>query len=300
MKKNTPLKSFLISSFMAFIVFLNTACTFPDKLPDWENLFDYKPDKLKFGITTAEEFSTITKFYEPEKISEYIIFTTHPADQNVFKEIRVGFRNKKLDWIEYTLKDKIELSKIQTIYGIPQNINSEYSNVFDYYDYFFFNVATGKDHKYAQNFTFFEIPEIATEIKNIAKQIPDWKKLNDMILLDLKIGSTTEADFKAKYPALSEFVKETQPSTSVYTIRKTLDKPLALYNKIELVFHSGLLECISLTPRNMLLDNFLKTYKNDYKIENINDKYAFYEFKNFAVLVDKENKKIANIGLFSE
>ncbi|MFH0702717.1 MAG: hypothetical protein V2B14_04165 [bacterium] len=289
---------------LLILVIFNSACKFPDNTVDWQSINTYQPNKIQFGKTTVDEFKKLCPNSTIEKAGNDIeIFNTEPENKNKddYKKIRVGFKNKKLDWLEFTLnKDKkIEMAKFVRLYDSPRDINTRYSDVLDYYDYVFFNISTDKDHSYAKSITVFEIPKISSEESTIGDQIPDWQNLNTASFLNLKPGYTLETEFNKMYPDLKAYNTDKFDTTSIYTLDKELGRAKLYYKKIILTFNNGLLSWISLVPQNLSLENALKIYGANYTVESIDSKYDFYDFSNFIFVVDKVQQKIINIGIIS-
>ncbi|OGH99186.1 MAG: hypothetical protein A2104_08550 [Candidatus Melainabacteria bacterium GWF2_32_7] len=281
-------------------VVLVSACKFPDNVLDWHNIAGYKLDKLKFGITTVDDFIKLTPDAKPESIDKsIIIINTEPTSNDIYKRIRVGFRDKKLDWIDFGIANKIEMSKIIDLYGKPRNINSNYSKTLDYYDYDFFNIATDKKHTSAKSINIFDIPDLKNHKLTVINGIPSLKDLGKTNFLNLKPGITLEIDFQAKYPDLEAFKKDKFDKISIYTLDNELGKAKTYYKKVIVVFNSGLLSWINLIPQSLTLQEALKLYGSNYKIEPMNSKYVFYNYTDFVLLVDKAQKKVKNIGIVS-
>lgn len=277
---------------------LTSACKFPDNLPDYQNLLSYRMDKLAFGKTTEAEFEKLSDGKPAEKVGKDIqIFLSSPASKDFYEQVRVGFRNDKLDWIEFTLNKDIEMSKIVQIYNNPRAINSAYSKVLDYYDYGYFNISTDKKRTLAKHITFFDIPQsIKKEPQiNLGNKIPAWQNLKKNGFLNLHPGITIETDFNRDYPYLSQFKKDNSDTDSTYRITQGLAG--TNYKKADLVFNNGLLSWINIVPQNLSLNDFIKTYGSAYKLEKFNAKFDIYDFAEFVLIVNRAQKKVVNIGI---
>jgi hypothetical protein len=286
----------LILTLLAVITF-TSACKFPDSLPDWKSIKEYRPDLIQFGTTTADDFAALVQSKPDQTIGDIVFFVTEPPENSFYKKVRVGFKENKLDWIEFTLNDNFQISRFTEVYGKPFHINNTYSNILDYYDYGFFNISTDKQHIYAKAITIFEIPKVLQTI-DLGKLIPDWKNLSTANFLGLKPGYSLETDFNSSYPELIP-VKAGKNSLSVYILDRELGKAKSQYRKIELVFNNGLLNWVSLIPQDIYLDQVIKIWGSQYTLESINTKYDLYDFSNTVIVVDKKNKKVVKIGIIS-
>jgi len=290
------LKELYLIIALLFSSILVSACKFPDNIPDWQNIKDYKPDIIKFGETTADDFADLVQSKPDQKIGDVVIFSTCPPETSIYKKIRVGFKNNKLDWIEFTLSDNFEISKFTNILGEPPHINNTYSDSLDYYDYNFFNISTDKQHTFAKNITIFEKPE---KIIDLGKFIPDWKNLNNSNFLGLKPGYSLEADFNTAFPELISAKSTNKGNASVYILDKQLGKAKLQYKRIELVYRNSLLSWISFIPQDLQLNQLVKAWGSQYTVESVNTKYDMYDFSNVIAVVNKVSKKVVKIGVIS-
>ena len=285
--------------FLFAVIALNSAWTFPDNILDYQNIFDYQLTTLKFGKTRINEFTKLVKSQPQKKVQDYDIFVTNPTESDVYNKIRTGFRKDKLDWIEFTLSNRVEISKFIELYGKPRNINTSYSQTLDYYDYGFFNVSTDKKHEMAKNITLFSLSIQHDSLESnldLGEKIPEWQYLNKVNFLNLKPGATFESDFNDLYPNLKPN-QSNNNLTTTYILDRELGKAKSQYKNVILNFENGLLNWISISLQDLSLDNALKVYGTNYKIEKINNDYDIYNFPNFSLVVNKKQKKVINIGL---
>lgn len=294
------LKAFYLMICFLFLNLLSVACKFPDNILDLQNIKTYKLDKIKFGQTTIEEFTSLVGVKPDYTIENVDIYNTVPVNNVVFKKIRVGFKDKKLDWIEFYLNGDIELATIADIYGKPDNINQSYSKIFDYYDYKFFNISTDKQHKFARTITIFDMPESSHEtIIDLSSFIPKWQDLKKRNILGLKPGYSLESDFNDLYPDLLS-VKNNKTDYSVYILDKELGKAKSQYESIELVFINGLLNWIYLVPLEINLNQLISLWGKEYQVESISKKHELYDFNGIIAVVNKNNKKVVKIGIITD
>lgn len=293
-------KNFIFLTAIFLTVILNSACKYPDNLPNWQDLASFKLKKLQFNKTSLNDFKILTSENPSQKVGSNIdIFNTIPAEKNIYNKIRVGFKDKKLDWIEYSLNQNIEMSKFVEIYGKPREVNSKYSKLYDYYDYGFFNVATDKEHTNAKFLTLFEIYQpfvIKSKPESIVKEGQDISFRN---FLDLKPGITLEDDFNKAYPALKPHKSDKFDTQSTYFLDEELGRAKAICKKAVIVFNNGLLSWINLVPQSLSIDDAIKKYGTAYKMEQMDYRYVLYDFSTFVLVVNKTTKKVVNVGIIS-
>lgn len=289
-----------IKILILFMIILSiSGYKFPDNIPDWQNLRNFKLDKFSFGKTTANDFAKLVPEAVPEQAEKgNLIFTAESPDESLYKRVRLGFRNNKLDWVEFALNSSIKMSQIIQIYGKPESINTKYSNILDYYNYGFFNISTDKNHEFAKSINIFETfllkNKTAANTASLSG-VPFWQNLNKSDFPDLKPGITLETDFNDKYPGIIRYKKDKNSNTSIYMF----NMKTGIYKNIIISFNNGLLSWINLTPQKLPLANALKAYGAGYKIEHINKNYDFYDYKNFILVIDKTEKKVVSIGILA-
>lgn len=290
-------KIFCIAYLLIFLVF-SCAYKFPDKTPEWESINSYIPEKLEFQKTSLDEAKVLMPGVTVNNLDANIdLIRTTPENGELFSEINVGFRNKTLDWIEFVLNQKIEMKKIVDSYGLPGTINTDYSKVMDYYNYENFNVSTDKSHQTARSITVFNVSqkqEKKVKTDNLEKTVCLFDKFPN-----LKPGITTEAGFKNDYPDLLPYMEDDFDVNSCYTLIEELDESQKAYKKAFVKFENGLLSWIGLIPVDNDLQKMLNKINETYKIEKINEDYDFYTFRNFILVVNRQTKKINQIGLIN-
>lgn len=277
---------------------LNCACSFPDKLPVWDDLPSYKLQTLKFAQTTAEQFRVLSPNISgrPEG-TDIFIFGENITDNDSYKGVRIGFKNEKLDWIEFALLDGTKIADFVYYYGKPDNINTKYSKLYDYYDYGFFNVSTDKSHNYAYNLTLFDNPYDLDKTTEIDSDIPSIAQLN--YSRKLKPGYLSEEYFREKYPAAKAIKKNEFDTDSVYLLKNELGRSSVLYDTVQLNFKNGILLSVYLQPKNVFLQRIQGLYGKSRKIQVLNESYEIHEYPNFFVTVNKATKKIKSIAIVS-
>lgn len=276
---------------------INSACIFPDKLPEFNKLKNYSPQIIEYGNTTLEKFKQITPNISNLDIENYTdgisIIKLEPALTDFYSLVRVGFKNNKLDWLEFKLAKDINISEFISIYGNPSNINSTYSKNLDYYNYTFFNISVDKNNKFAQCITYFSSAPV---INISAKQkMKFFQKFSD-----LEPGITTESDFTAKFPGITPIIDNKTETSSVYVLQDELGNARYYYDKAILKFEHGILTWINLIPKNLPLNACLKTINTNYKKEKVNSDYDIYDFSKFILVIDSKTKMVKSIGVFSK
>lgn len=258
---------------------------------DWKNIESEPFEPVMFGHTSYKEFKKQYKYFKKTTAPEGQIILSNKKPQEPYSEIRAGFKEGKLDWIEFILKKENSLEDFLSLYGTPKNINKAHSEYYNYYDYGYFNVSTDKTEKNFYSITFFEAPELDETYNRINGSIPSILELN--FPLTFIPGEYLEMDFAEDYP--SYFPKFNKNGTKTYTIK---DNILKDYKKVELVFENGILSFISLYPNKVKLNIIVETYGMVDKVYTADNK-LIYEYKNFTVVTDSKNNVI-NIGLFAK
>ena len=289
---------FFRALFVLLTVVFCCSCKFNEKLPDWQNLKNYKPDDLKFGETKMLDFKN--KYPDITGKSEndgLYIFSENLADNKLYSRIRIGFNHDSLDWIEFSLNNNVEVSKFESIYGTPKTVNTSYSTDYDYLNYDFFSVTTDKDHKIAYTINIFDLPNILQSIHPINAKMPNYNEFNS--IQDLKPGILTEAEFHEKYTGLTPYKKDKFDTNSVYTLTDELNGGKKLYKKVIFNFNNGLLSSIYLTPENLAFDEIAQYYGTPLKIEPLAIPYQLYEYENFLIVVSENDKTVRNIAIIT-
>ena len=287
------------------LVIINSGCVFPDKLPDLKKLKTYSPEKLDYAQTTLDKFKKSCTKIPDSNIEIYTdgvaIIKLKPAETDTYNLIRVGFKNHKLDWIEFNLAPIVKISKLVSIYGNPTDIDAKYSKDLDYYNYDFFNISADKITQNAKSITYFNKSPFTLKESNFKKpDIPANKKKKFFEKFkNIEPGITTENDFSSEYPDLIPYIDDKSETNSIYVLSDELGESGYYYDKAVLKFESGLLTWINLIPKNLPISECLKTIKKTYKKENIDSAYELYDFTNYILIVDKKSKMVKSIGLFN-
>ena len=274
--------------FLASIVLFSSGCKFPDNIPDWQNLGEFQFERLEFGKTTTDELKLICQGVKSQKMGNKIeIFTFESPDINLYKRIRVGFNNNKLDWVEFAFSNKLELASFLDVYDRPVYINSDYSRILDYYDYNFFNIAVDKSHTEVKSLNIFKLNP-SDKPKNIIKRkTPDYKTILKSGLWDLVPGVSFENDFREYYQPYEKLLNAGDESISTYIL--TAPELKKYYKKVSLNYNNGLLSWINLEPVSLLLVDAVKILGKQAKVEKINDYYSLYDYGQIILTVDNNH-----------
>ena len=300
------IKKIFLILFLLLIVILNLGCVFPDKLPELKNLKAYSPEKLEYGQTTLEKFKKNFSKIPASDIEVYTggitIIKLKPLETDIYSLIRAGFKDNKLDWIEFNLAHNIKISKFVSIYGNPTDIDTTNNKESDYYNYEFFNISADKIKKNAKSITYFnKSPLSATEENSKKIEIPiSRKKKFFEKFTNIEPGTTLESDFALEYPNLIPYEEDDSETNSIYVLTDELGDSRYYYDKAVLKFESGLLTWVNLIPKNLPLAECLKAIKKPSKKEKVDSFYELYDYTDFILIVDKKTKMVKSIGLFTK
>lgn len=286
-------------SLLFLLIFLVSGYKYPESLPVWQDIFSYRLKNLEIGKTTLSQFRRLTNFETFEKVQNVTTVSLEPKAKDTYKAVRVGFRNNRLDWIEFVLNKEMKISDFIDVYGQPRDINTIHSDKLNYYDYGFFSVSVEKTNTYAKHLTIFEISEPKEELVHIIENIPELKYLKSLRLLGLKPGYTLEEEFKEKYPFLTADKIDATGLKSVYVIDKSLGERKKEYKSIEVCFNNGLLNWINITPQNLSLADFIKIFGTNFKYEQLNKENSFYTSKNLVMTLNTKTNKVKTLGIIS-
>ncbi|MEI8388846.1 MAG: hypothetical protein WCG23_03065 [bacterium] len=294
----------LLIIFLILIIIFSSACVFPDKLPELQNLKKYSPEKIEYGHTTLKEFKKIFSKINDSDLEVYTggitIMKLKPCSGDVYSSIRVGFKNNKLDWIEFNLAHNIKISRFVSIYGNSTDINVTDNQDLDYYNYDFFNISSDKISKNAKSITYFNKSPFSSTDENSKKIIiPSMRQKFFEKFKNIEPGTTLERDFTSEYPNIIPYQDDNSETNSIYVLSNELGNAGYYYDKAILKFESGLLTWVNLIPKNLPLAECLKIIKKQYKKENIDSFYELYDYTNFVLIVDKKSKLVKSIGLFT-
>lgn len=251
---------------------------------DYMNIPSEHLEKINFRKDTIEDI--LSKFPEFKKSTlddGQIILLSHPS-HSPYSEIRIGFTDKKLEWIEFILKEQGDINNFIVRYGTPDDVNVNYHPTYDYYDYSFFNVSADKKGEKLYSITLFDNPKTPEELKELNAQLPAWDKLSDHNIFIP--GNYLEATFGDEFVSL--YPKFNEDGTKTYILNKNVTTK---YQKAEIIFKDGLLKKLVLYPHNLSLAQIKSVYgPPSFKEEN-KDK-IIHRYNRFSVTTDSKNNVI--------
>lgn len=258
---------------------------------DWKNIRTEPFEPVQFGHTTLKQFHKKFRYFKKEKLEEGQTILTNKKVQKPYSEIRIGFKNNELDWIEFIFEEKQNLNDFMSLYGMPKNINKAHSDYYNYYDYDFFNVSTDKKGEHFYSLTLFNVPEIDENYKKINDKLPNISELS--ISKYFAPGRYLEQDFAEQYPDFFPILNKDGSKT--YTIKNNI---VSKYNNAKLIFKNGLLNLLIIEPKKLTLSDIIENYGLVDKVYTIKNGKVVYEYDYFTVVTDSKNNVI-NIGIFA-
>ena len=191
---------------------------------------------------------------------------------------KTNLRTKK-----FILKEKIDLLGFVSRYGDPLDINHDYNEIYDYYNYDFFNVSVDKEGEYLYSITLFDNPKLPDEMIGFEKKLPDidnLRALQHFIPKDY-LEETFSDDYDCLYPKFNE------DGTKTYTVK---DNIISKYSKAEFIFKDGLLKNLILYPQNVNFQKIVQIYGKNFKIDKTTKNKITYDYGNFCIITDFQNK----------
>jgi hypothetical protein len=288
-----------------------TAKTSGIRLPDWQNINNYRFPKLLFSKTTQKEFSKIypdINLYEDPDQSIRIYTYKTPADRR-YNSVKFGFEDEKLSWIDYLPKVDININQIIDVFGTPLAVNSKASKYLDYYDYGTFLVSADKETREVYTFTQNGAENIASnDAKKIGLKLPGLKELETGKIDKLVPGLTTQKAFLSYYPSTKEtrLASQFYPDVSqfdssddylpvIYYVNQGLQD--TNYKNIEIVFKKDILSWVNFVPQKLSVQDALNLYGKDYKLDKTNPNVTFYYYKNLILTASTKTNMVLNIGV---
>lgn len=272
----------------AFFLLVFLSCQFA--YADLEGNLDYMNlqteyfSNLKFKKTTLAQIKTKYPHFKLASIEDGQVILINKPKKGNYSEIRAGFnKNNAVTWVEFILKEKIDLLGFISRYGDPIDINHDYNEVYDYYNYDFFNVSVDKEGESLYSITFFDNPTLPDEMIGFDKKLPDLENLR------LKQGFVPkdylEETFSDEYDCI--YPKFNDNGTKIYTLKENI---ISKYFKVEFVFKDGLLKNLILYPRNIKFDKIVQIYGKNFKFVKTLKNTFCYDYGDFQVITDLQNK----------
>lgn len=271
--------------FAFFLVFLS--CQFA--YADLDGNFDYMNieteyfSNLKIKKTTFAQMRAKYSHFKPIAISEGQIMLVCRPKNAKYSEIRVGFNQNIVEWVEFILKEKIDLLSFVSRYGDPLDINNDYNEIYDYYNYEYFNVSVDKKGENIYSITLFDNPKIPDEMFGFDQKLPDLENLrtSQNFVPNDYLEETFSDDYDCLYPAFNK------DGTKTYTVKNNI---ISKYSKAEFIFKDGLLKFLVLYPQNLKFDKIVQIYGKNFKIDKTEKNRIIYDYNDFCVITDFQNK----------
>ncbi len=125
-----------------------------------------------------------------------------------------------------------------------------------------------------------------------------WKNILNNDLKKLEPGKVTQKQLSDSFYNL-EFIKEDQKAKiEIYNFKDYESLNRSFLKKIELGFKDNVLNWVAFYPINLDIRIFLKKYNKNYKYEQVNKKYDFYEYDDFVLFVNKKTFSIISAGFY--
>ncbi|MEI8377480.1 MAG: hypothetical protein WCF95_02980 [bacterium] len=272
---------------LAFFLFVFFSCQFA--WADLDGSFDYMNiptqyfSSLKFKKTTLREFKVRYPDFKSTTLEDGQAMLVSRPKKNKYCEIRVGFNKGVVEWVEFILKEKTDLSSFVSRYGDADDINRDYNAVYDYYNYGSFNVSADKQGEYLYSITLFENPKLPEELIGFDSKLPDLDKLGQLktFVPNEYLEETFSDDFDCLYPSFND------DGTKTYTLKENV---VSKYSKVEFIFKDGLLKFLVLHPLNITFDKITKVYGKNFKIDKTTKNKIIYDYPDFYVITDLQNR----------
>ncbi len=249
---------------------------------DYMNIPTESFDNIYFKKSTLENVREKYPKFTPVKLDDGSTILSYKPKYGNYSEIRIGFNQNLLEWIEFILKEKQSIDKILSRYGTATEVNYEYNNTYNYYNYEYFNFSVDKQQQYFYSVSIFENPKLPDELTNFDQELPDINSLNQIKNFIPK--SYPEEAFGDYYESV--YPKFNPDGSKTYTINGNIIKK---YQKAELIFNDGLLKFLVLYPQNLNFNQIKSIYGNCSKITSQKDQIV-YDYGNFAVITNLSNQ----------
>ena len=266
---------------------------FPDNIPKPYEINTYYLDKLFFGQTSIVEFQCLAPDYEhPTTEGVYTIFEEYKLN-NDYKSLRIGFKSGFLDFLELDFAVPQSWSKFKYIYGNPISVNTDYSKKFNYHDYGFFNALTDKNNVSVFSITIFGVSGFSQDLDKFMKKLPNYKNFN--FINEFIPGKYQESEFKQSYPNM--LLKDESTANHEYYMDKKYMVSNPYYSEVSLLFQNGILTFVNLKPKNLIYLDITKIYGMGKQLSTSKKGSIMYDYNNFVITVDKQSKKVTDVGI---
>lgn len=276
-----------------FLIFMFVFPMFTSQ-PAWAGLdahFDYMNiptesfDNIYFRKSTLADVKAKYPKFTPVKMDDGSTILSYKPKSGIYSEIRIGFapnNQTTLEWIEFILKEKQSIDKILSRYGLATEVNSDYNNLYNYYNYEYFNFSVDKQQQYFYSVSIFENPKLPDELANFDQELPDLNNLAQ--IKNFVPKSYPEEAFGDYYESI--YPQFNQDGSKTYTINGNV---IQKYKKAELIFDDGLLKFLVLYPNNLNFSQIKSIYGNCTRITSQQNQIV-YDYGNFAVITNLSNQ----------
>lgn len=249
---------------------------------DYMNIPTESFNNIYFKKSTPADIKAKYPKFVPVKMEDGNTILDYKPKTGIYSEIRIGFNENALEWIEFILKEKQSIDQIISRYGTATEVNYDYNDLYNYYNYGFFNFSVDKQQQYFYSISIFENPKLPDELTNFDQELPDLSTLNK--IKNFVPRSYPEEAFGDYYESI--YPKFNQDGTKTYTIKGNVTQK---YQKAELIFNDGLLKFLVLYPQNVNFAQIKNIYGNAIKITPQKNQIV-YDYGNFSIITNLSNQ----------
>ena len=249
---------------------------------DYMNIPTERFDGIYFKKSNLADVKAKYPQFKPTTLDTGEAILSYKPKSGAYSEIRVGFNQNILEWIEFVLKNKQSIDQILNRYGTAKDVNANYNDIYNYYDYDFYNFSVDKQQQYFYSISIFDNPKLPDELTNFDNELPD---LNNLKQIKNFIPKTyPEEAFGDYYESI--YPRFNADGTKTYTINSNVTQK---YQKAELVFDDGLLKYLVLYPKNATYAQLKAIYGNAAKVTSQQSQIV-YDYGNFAIITNLSNQ----------
>lgn len=249
---------------------------------DYMNIPTENFDNIYFKKSTMADVKAKYPKFVPVKLEDGSSILDYKPKSGIYSEIRIGFNANTLEWIEFVLKEKQSIDKILSRYGTAAEVNYDYNDIYNYYNYEYFNFSVDKQQQYFYSISVFANPKLPDELANFDNELPDLNNLNQIKNFIPK--SYPEEAFGDYYESI--YPKFNQDGSKTYTINNNI---IQKYKKAELIFNDGLLKFLVLYPQNINFTQIKSIYGNCARITSQQNQIV-YDYGHFTVITNLSNQ----------
>ena len=249
---------------------------------DYLNIPTESFDNIYFKKSSIADIKAKYPQFKASNLDSGEAILSYKPKNGVYSEIRIGFKENILEWIEFVLKNKQSIDQLLSRYGTAQDVNNTYNDVYNYYDYEYFNFSVDKVEQYFYSVSIFDNPKLPDELTNFDSELPDLNNLNQ--IKNFIPRTYPEEAFGDYYESL--YPKFNADGTKTYLIKNNVTHK---YQKAELIFDDGLLKYLVLYPKNVTYVQLKAIYGNAAKVTPQKSQIV-YDYGNFAIITNLSNQ----------